>query len=169
MRSKHIIAPWYNDYYTEEIDHVIVYDAHTLAVVGTKAQPDLHLKLGLGPTPRHFYHPLTTEFVKKYNWQIAPNTGPYQILSFKKGKQVVFERKKSWWAQDLRYFKNRFNVDRVVYTVVRDFNLAWEYFKKGKLDVFGITLQDTSEKSHLEFVAQQSCRLSVKWNRAPLH
>jgi microcin C transport system substrate-binding protein len=45
MRSEFIVAPFYNDYYTREIDRVIVYDDHTLAVVGTKAKPDLHLHI----------------------------------------------------------------------------------------------------------------------------
>jgi microcin C transport system substrate-binding protein len=140
MRSKHIIAPWYNDYYTKEIDKVIVYDDHILAVVGTKADPDLHLKLGLIPTPRHFYGKLDKDFVKKYNWKIVPNTGPYQIYDFKKGKYVKFKRKKNWWAKDLQYFKNRFNVDKVMFNVVRNYNLLWTYFKKAKVDVFGLTL-----------------------------
>jgi len=140
MRSKHIIAPWYNDYYSKEIDKVIVYDDHTLAVVSTKAQPDLHLKIGISPTPRHFYGELGEDFVGRYNWKIAPNTGPYQISDFKKGKYIKFKRKKDWWAKDLRYFKNRFNVDRVVFKVVRDINILWEYFKKAKVDVFPITM-----------------------------
>lgn len=140
MRSKHIIAPWYNDYYTKEIDKVIVYDDYTLAVVGTKAEPDLHLKLGISPTPRHFYGELGKDFVRKYNWKIVPNTGPYQISDFKKGKYVKFKRKKDWWARDLRYYKNRFNVDKVIFSVVRDYNILWEYFKKGRLDVFSITI-----------------------------
>lgn len=138
MRSKHIVAPWYNNYYTEMIDKVIVFDDHTLAVVSTKARPDIHFYLSIGPTPRHFYGELKEDFVRKYNWKIVPNTGAYQISDFKKGKYVKFKRKKNWWAKDLYYFKNRFNVDRVIYTVVRNENLEWEYFKKGKLDVFSI-------------------------------
>ena len=140
MRSKHIIAPWYNDYYTKEIDRVVVYDDHTLAVVGTKAEPDLHLKLGLNPTPEHFYGNINKDFVKKYNWKIVPNTGPYQIYDFKKGKYVKFKRKKNWWGKDLQYFKNRFNVNKVIFNVVRDYNLLWTYFKKAKVDAFGLTL-----------------------------
>ncbi len=136
MRSKFIVAPWYNDYYTKEIDKVVVYDDYTLAVVGTKAEPDLHLKLSLSPTPRHYYGKLGKEFVRRYNWKIVPNTGPYQIAEFKKGKYVKFKRKKDWWARDLTYFKNRFNVNRVVYTVVRNDNMEWEYFKKAKVDIF---------------------------------
>jgi microcin C transport system substrate-binding protein len=140
MRSKHIVAPWYNDYYTKEIDRVIVYDDHTFAIVGTKAQPDLHLKITIGPTPRHFYCELDENFVRDHNWRVAPNTGPYQITRFKKGRYVVFERKKDWWARDRRYFQNRFNVDRVRYTVIRDVNLQWEYFLKARLDNFGLTM-----------------------------
>jgi microcin C transport system substrate-binding protein len=140
MRSKHLIAPWYNDFYTREIEKVTIYDDHTLAVTATKRKPELHLWVSLGPIARHYYGNLDQEFVRKYNWKIAPNTGPYQISDFKKGKYVKFKRKKDWWARDLRYFKNRFNVDRILYTVVRDFNLMWEYFKKARIDVFGITL-----------------------------
>lgn len=140
MRSKHIVAPWYNDFYTKEIDRVIVYDDHTLAVIGTKAQPDLHMKLGMSPTPRHYFGTLGEDFVRRYNWKIVPNTGPYQMSDFKKGKFVKFSRKKDWWARDLHYFKNRFNVNRVIYTVIRDENIEWEYFKKAKIDVFSLLL-----------------------------
>ncbi len=142
MRSKHIVAPWYNDYYTKEIDKVIVYDDYTLAVVNTRPVPDLHLKIGISPIPRHFYSTLDEDFVMKYNWMIAPNTGPYQISNFKKGKFIKFIRKKDWWAEDLLYFKNRFNADNVIFTVIKDFNIMWEYFKKCKIDVFGITIPD---------------------------
>jgi len=139
MRSKHIIAPWYNDYYTKEIEKVVVYDDYTLAVVSTKAQPDLYLKLGISPVPRHFYGSIDNNFVQKYNWKIVPNTGPYQIYDFKKGKYIKFKRKQNWWAKDFYYFKNRFNVDKVVFHVVRDYNMIWTYFKKAKGDVFNIT------------------------------
>ncbi len=142
MRSKNIVEPWYNDYYTQEIEKVIVYDDYTLAVVSTKAVPDLHLKLGIGPTPKHYYGDLSEDFVRKYNWEIVPNTGAYQISDFKKGKDITFERKKDWWGADLRYFKNRFNADKVVFNVVRDINMQWEYFKKAKQDVFGITIPE---------------------------
>lgn len=142
MRSKHIVAPWYNDYYTKEIERVDVFDDHTLAVVSTKAEPELHLKLSISPTPRHFYGELGPDFVRRFNWKIAPNTGPYQISEFKKGRFIKFKRVKDWWAADLHYFKRRFNVDRVIFTVVRDLNMMWAYFKKAKIDVFGLTLPE---------------------------
>ena len=142
MRSEHIIAPWYNDYYTKEIEAVLVYDDYTIGVKSTKSVPDLYLKLGISPTPRHYFGTLDETFVQTYNWKIVPNTGAYEISEFKKGKFIKFKRKKDWWAKDRKYFKNRFNVDIVVFDVIRDNNLQWEYFKKGKLDVFGLTMPE---------------------------
>jgi microcin C transport system substrate-binding protein len=140
MRSEHIIAPWYNDYYSKEIEAVNVYDDYTIGVKSTKAVPDLHFKLGISPTPKHYFGVLDESFVQNYNWKIVPNTGAYQISEFKKGKFIKFKIKKDWWAKDRKYLKNRFNVDKVVFDVIRDSNLQWEYFKKGKLDAFGLTM-----------------------------
>lgn len=140
MRSEHIIAPWYNDYYTKEIEKVMVFDDYTIGIKSTKAVPDLHLKIGIGPVPRHYFGILDDTFVQKYNWATVPNTGAYQISKFDKGKFITFKRKKDWWAKDKRYFKNRFNVDFVRFEVIRDINLQWEHFKKGELEVFGLTM-----------------------------
>jgi microcin C transport system substrate-binding protein len=139
MRSKNIVAPFYNNYYTNEIDRVIKYSEDTIAVVSKKALPDLHLRVPIGPTPRHFYGKIPKDFVKRYNWKVVPNTGPYQISKIKKGKSVTFKRNKNWWAKDLRYFKGRFNVDKVIYTVIREDKSAFEYFKKGRLDSYDLS------------------------------
>jgi microcin C transport system substrate-binding protein len=120
----------------------VVYDDHTLAVVAAKAVPDLHLRIAIGPTPRHFYGTLGPDFISAYNWKIVPNTGAYQISDFEKGRSVRFKRKENWWAEDLRFFRHRFNVDKVIFTVVRDTNLMWEYFKKRRLDTFGLNLPE---------------------------
>ena len=141
MRSKDIVAPWYNTFYKDEMGEVVIYDRYTISVSSAKPRPrnELANYVAIGPTPRHFYKSLKN-FVKKYNWKVAPNTGPYQISKIKKGKSITFKRKKDWWARDLKYFKNRFNVDKVKYKVIRDMNVAWQHFKKGKLDMFDLTL-----------------------------
>ncbi len=143
MRSKEIVAPWYNNFFKDEVDKVVIFDRYTLSISSTKPRPrdELHIYVSENTRPiaSHFYKDMKG-FVQKYNWKVAPNTGPYKITSVKKGKSITFERKKDWWAKDLKYYKNRFNVDKVIFTVIRDNNLAWEHFKKGKLDVFDTTL-----------------------------
>jgi len=140
MRSKHIVAPWYNNHYTTEIENVIKYDDHTIAVVGGKVKPkdDLTYYYGIGPVPEHF-HQLDEDWVRNYNWKPEPNTGPYQVSKVKKGKYIEFKRKQDWWAKDKRYNRNRFNVDKFRLSVIRDMNVAYQHFLKGELDTFPIT------------------------------
>lgn len=139
MRSKNIVAPWYNNYYTEKIERVIKYDTYTIAVVSKNPVPELHLKVTISPTPKHFYGNIPKDFVRRFNWKIAPNTGAYDINKVNKGKFVTLKRKKKWWAREKKYFKGRFNVDTIRYTVIRDLNTAFEYFKKNQLDSFSLT------------------------------
>lgn len=141
-RSKNIVDPWFNDYYTKEIETIVKYDDHTIGIFAPKPKPDLHLFLALSPQPKHFYKVIDKDFPTKYNWVVVPNTGPYQITEVNKGKSIVFTRNKNWWAKDRRFFKNRFNVDRVEYRVIRDMTVAFEHFKKGTLDAMVITMPE---------------------------
>ncbi|MDB2447101.1 extracellular solute-binding protein [bacterium] len=141
MRSKHIVAPWYNHHYTNEIEAITKHSPWVLSVKTAKPHPKKLLldNANQTPVPAHF-HKLDKDWIKNYNWKTEPNTGPYMITDFKKGKNVVFTRKKNWWASERKYYKNRFNVDRVFFKVVRDLNAQWEYFKKGELETMGLTL-----------------------------
>ncbi len=139
MRSKYIQAPWYNDYYTKEIEKVTNHGDLILSVSATKKIPDLWQTTAISPMPKHFYGKLNKNFISEYNWKIEPNTGPYILKDFSKGKHLLFERKKDWWAKDLRYFKNRFNADYIRIDVIRDQNVAFEHFRKGLIDSFAAT------------------------------
>ena len=140
MRSKYIVAPWYNNYYSEEIKEVKKYDDYTISITGATAKPkkDLHYYYGLGPTPRHFYK-LDKNWVQNYNWKIAPNSGPYQLTKIEKGEYLEFTLKDNWWGKDLRYFKNRYNVKKIRVKVIRDEEVAFQYFLKGDLDVYNLS------------------------------
>ena len=140
-RSKHIVAPWYNKHYSEEIVDIIKNAPRTIAIVGARAKPkkDLHYYYSIQPRPEHFHH-LNDQWVNSNNWEIEPNTGPYQVTNIRKGKSIEFSRKNDWWAQEDRFLRHRFNVDRVLIKVVRDPNTAFKYFERGELDIFNLTL-----------------------------
>ena len=144
MRSKNINAPWYNNHYTNEITDISKYDDHTISITGRVAKPkdELHYYYGISPTPKHFYKEIKKDWVKKHNWKIVPNTGPYQISKIKKGKQITFLRKKEWWAAERPLNKNRFNADKVLLKVIRDTNIAYKHFEKGELDSYTLVLPD---------------------------
>lgn len=141
MRSKHILEPWYNNYYSEIVTDVIKFDDHTIAVRAADAKPEIELlfTVAISPTPRHF-HRIDENWVKSYNWKIEPNTGPYIIHDLRKGRYVEFMRKPDWWGNDKRYFRHRFNPDFVRVKVIRDQNVAFNHFRKGDLDTFPLLM-----------------------------
>lgn len=143
MRSKHIVAPWYNNYYSKEITDVSKYDDYTISVTLGSAKPreDVLLNTSISPTPEHF-HQLDKNWVQWANWKIAPTTGAYHIGNFRKGRYIDFVKVDNWWGKDLRYYKHRFNVDKVRIKVVRNVNVGWNLFLKGELDSYGLVLPE---------------------------
>ena len=143
MRSKEIVAPWYNNYYTERIRDAKRYDDHTIGIQGADPKPlfEMHYEYAFGPVPKHFHEPrMTADWVQATNWEIEPNTGPYQISEVDKGKTIEMSRKADWWANDERYLRHRFNPDKIRYRVIRELNVAYQHFVKGELDTFGLVL-----------------------------
>lgn len=137
MRSKYILAPWYNNYYSEIIADVVKYDEYTIGILGAVAKPrdEMLFEYSISPVPAHF-HLLDENWVRDYNWKIAPNTGPYRISEIRKGKFIEFRRKTDWWGNNKQYFRHRFNPDFVRIKLIRDANIAYQYFRKGELDSF---------------------------------
>ncbi|CAH0534204.1 hypothetical protein VST7929_02117 [Vibrio stylophorae] len=148
MRSKDIVSPWYNDFYTNELSGVIKYDDHTLAVVSAKPRnaDELMYYVNLTPRPAHFYaNPkndvnqdgVEDNYVRRFNFKPEPVTGPYRIAKIRKGKTVEFHHMgQDWWGYHNRYYQNRFNVAKIRIKVIRDMDIALKYFEKGKLDSF---------------------------------
>nr|WP_232306935.1 extracellular solute-binding protein [Aeromonas tecta] len=141
MRSKEINDPWYNNYYSTQIQDVTKFDDHTLSISSgnEKSRQDLLQSLPFSPEPSHAIT-LSGDWVKEYNWKILPVTGAYRLSEVKKGKSVSFERVKDWWGNDERYFQHRFNPDRIEIKVLRDQNIAWQHFLRGELDTFGLVM-----------------------------
>lgn len=153
-RSKDIVAPWYNDYYTKTIGDVVKIDEHTISVstVEEKNEEELMLTLGgLGPKPEHFFNRgkdengdgVDDDFVRKYNFKAEPTAGPYTLDKIKKGKSLTLKHVgEDWWGYDNKYYQNRYNVDKIRFTIIRDDDVARQHFEKGKLDVFDLTLPE---------------------------
>lgn len=143
MRSEVIRAPWYNNYFSEEIVDVTAFDDYTISVTAgsPKSERELLNTVGLSPQPKHFYE-LTDDWVRRYNWAQAPVTGAYVFDKVKRGRSISFKRLDDWWANDLKYYRHRFNVDHIRLSVVRDMNIAYRHFLRGDIDTFGLILPE---------------------------
>ena len=144
-QSPHIVAPWYNNWYGTQYTNITKFDDHTFSVTVLEAKPDMDIRvLSMGAMPRHFFGELDEDFVERFQWKFAPTTGPYMVRDedIRKGRSIALTRKKDWWAKDKKFFRNRFNPDRIVLNVIRDTPKRFEAFKRGDLDRFGLNLSE---------------------------
>jgi microcin C transport system substrate-binding protein len=135
--SDFLVDPFGKNYFTEQIVDVVKHDDYTISVVGAHAKPhdELLYEYGMSPEPRHF-HKLDENWVKDYDWRLEPSTGAYHTARVEKGRFIELERTANWWGDALKYNQHRFNVDKIRIDVIRDDDVAFEYFLRGELDSY---------------------------------
>lgn len=144
-QSPYIVAPWYNNWYSTQYINITKFDDHHFSITIPEAKPDMDSRvLELRPAPQHFYKELGDDYVERYQWKFQPTTGPYIIeeKDIKKGVSIALTRNKDWWAKDNKFWKHRYNPDRVHISVIRDTPKVFEAFKRGDLDQFGLNLAE---------------------------
>ena len=137
-QSDYIVAPWYKNWYSTQFTNITRYDDLTFSITIPEAKPDMDSRvLELRPMPRHFYQELGDDYVDRYQWRFQPTTGPYIIKDkdINKGTSIALTRLQDWWAKDNKFWKNRYNLDRVQLTVIRDTAKVFEAFKKGDIEL----------------------------------
>ena len=137
-QSSYIRAPWSNNFYHRNFTELAVYDETRFSVSMAEAKPDMSrfVLYDLRPIPRHFFMDLGDDYPERYQWRFMPTTGAYVIKDedIRKGRSITFTRLDDWWAKDAKFWRNRYNPDRIHFTVIRDKAKAFESFKKGELD-----------------------------------
>lgn len=143
--SDNVVNPYGKQYYREEIAQIAVYDDRTLSV--SLPKPHLYapaLAGGVTPSSPKFYAEYGPDYSERYQWRFPPTTGAYELLpeDLVKGVSITQTRVKDWWAKDRKYYRYRFNPDKMVYTVVRDESKAFEFFRAGMIDTAFLTLPE---------------------------
>lgn len=152
--SDDIVNPYAKQFFRENVAGFTAYSERLLSISLPEAQLYAPALAGaLTPSPPHFYADYGPDYTERYQWKFPPTTGAYEVLpeDIVKGVSVTQTRVKDWWAKDRKYYKHRFNPDRIVYTVVRDESKAFELFRAGELDSFYLTRPDYwYEKSEMD-------------------
>jgi len=145
FQSTYIVAPWYNNWYGTQYTNITKFDDLTFSISVPAAKPDMDSRvLSLRPVAEHFFRELGEDYVDRYQWKFEPTTGAYIINDddIKKGRSIVLTRQKDWWAKDKKFWRNRFNTDRIHLAVIRDTPKVFEAFKRGDIDQFGLNLAE---------------------------
>ena len=143
--SEDIVAPWYNNWYKTQYTNITKYDDYTISMTIPIMRPHFEDKvLGLSPMPQHFYKELGEDYVDRYQWRFVPTPGAYIVRDedIQKGRSITLTRLEDWWAKDKKYFRNRFNAEKIRLTVIRDDAKQFEAFKRGDLDMFRLNLAE---------------------------
>ena len=169
--SDHIVNPYAKQFYRENIAQIAIYDDTMVSVSlpETKAYAAA-LAGAITPSAPHFYSEYGADYNERYQWRFPPTTGAYEIRpdDVVKGVSITQTRVKDWWARDRKYYKHRFNPDKIVHTVVRDESKAFELFRAGELDTFYLTRPELwYEKSEIEPVHKGYIERVTFYNRYP--
>ena len=166
-------APYYKQYLREEISQITIYDDHTFAVTFPTAKSELGMYNTIGtfpPAPPHFYEGFGPDFEERYNWRHQPTTGPYFVDEdgLNKGVSITLTRKKDWWGNDKKFYRYRYNPDKIIWRVVQDADKAFGLFRAGVLDMALISNpQFWYEKSEIEPVFNGYMERYWWYNRFP--
>lgn len=140
--SDFIINPYAKQYFRENIAQIMVYDDRTLSISLPEAQLfGIAIAGELRPSAPHYYKDYGPDYNDRYQWKFPPTTGAYEVLpdDIVMGVSITQTRVKDWWAKDRKFYRYRYNTDKIVHTVVRDESKAFELFRAGLLDTFFLT------------------------------
>lgn len=118
------------------VSHLRVHGDHLLSVKLRRPMSADEAAALLHPAEPGFYNaPAGSDIRSIYAQRIPPSTGAYTVGRVVRGRMVELRRISNWWAQDLPFYRNRFNVDHIEHHFLTDEAQVWEFLKKGKIDV----------------------------------
>ncbi|HYF33738.1 MAG TPA: extracellular solute-binding protein, partial [Prosthecobacter sp.] len=129
--------PFGNEWFSQQYTNITRYDRHTMSITLKDAKPLPQYDTNFAPVSRRFYSEFGPDFEQRYQWRCRPSSGAYivQEEDIQFGRSITLTRVKDWWARDKKFYRNRFNVDRIVFRVVRLQEKVMELFKLGEIDV----------------------------------
>nr|MCU0797310.1 extracellular solute-binding protein [Akkermansiaceae bacterium] len=136
--SEYLTETYYRAYYGDQFWGISTYGDDYLCVRIAYPKPLAPFFANLAPFQEEFYREFGPDFEERYNWRPRPTTGAYMIRSedLVFGRSIAMTRVTDWWAKDRKYYKNRFNVDRIEYRLVRDEEKIFQMFLRGDMDTY---------------------------------
>ena len=137
--SPYLTEPFYRAYYGEQYWGIASYGKDYLCIRLAFPKPLTAGFAGfIAPFQEEFYREFGPDFESRYAWRPRPTTGAYKIEKedILKGRSISLTRVKDWWAKDRKYFKHRYNPDRIEYIQVRDEEKVFQLFLRGDIDIY---------------------------------
>ncbi|MEM1084567.1 MAG: extracellular solute-binding protein [Verrucomicrobiota bacterium] len=168
--SPYLTPPFYRNYYGEQFWGISKYGPDYLCIRLAYPKPIAPYFASVSPFQEEFYREFGPDFEARYNWRTRPTTGAYMILDedVVKGRSISLTRNHDWWARDLKYYRNRFNPDKIEFRLIRDPEKAFQMFLQGDIDFH--SLNDPKkwyEKTEIEEVFEGYIERATFYNVYP--
>lgn len=125
-------SPIYASYWGDVKEVRATGERRVLFIFKNNQNKELPLILGQMPVlPKHFWD--GRDFAEPLA-EPPVGSGPYKIESFEFGRRITYARDETYWGADIPVNKGQNNMDRIVYEVFRDREVATEAFKAGAFD-----------------------------------
>ncbi len=132
-------SPFYNKYYANVVKAEKTGEREVTFTFDKPGNRELPNILGdLVVLPKHWWEGTDAagkkRDISRSTLEPPLGSGPYKILSFSPGQEIIWARVPDYWAATLPTKVGRGNTDRRKFDYYRDPSAAWEAFKKGGLD-----------------------------------
>ncbi|TGK10267.1 ABC transporter substrate-binding protein [Leptospira fletcheri] len=74
----------------------------------------------------------------KENFEFPVVSGPYELLSAKKGRYIRLKRRGDYWMRAYPFYKGSDNFDVLLFKVYTEEAVAFQAFKKGDIDIYPV-------------------------------
>lgn len=89
----------------------------------------------LHPAEPGFYAEFGSDYRERFAQRIPPTTAAYTVGRTQRGRLVELVHVPNWWAANEKFYRHRFNADRIEHHFLNDEAQTWELFLRGGLDV----------------------------------
>jgi microcin C transport system substrate-binding protein len=121
--------------YYGDVKGATIIDPQTIRFDFKVKNRELPLIMGeLAVLPKHIYGVPGKDFIKQFANVKPIGSGPYTIKSFEFGRQVIYERNKSWWAVNEPFARGAYNFDEIHVKYYKDRSAQMEGFKARDFD-----------------------------------
>jgi microcin C transport system substrate-binding protein len=112
------------------------------------------------------------QYLDRFQNAFTAMSGPYTVRpeDVRMGQSLALTRRKNWWGAKNPAFSGLYNLDTIVYEVVKDPSLAYEKAKKGDLDLYIVPKAQwwAEEIPKLDPVKRGLLRMLKIYNDAPI-
>lgn len=110
------------------------------------------------------------EFLKKFQWDMPPGSGPYVMRpeDLRKQKSFTLTRLADWWGKDEPSNTGQYNFDKLKFLFIEDENLQYEKLLAGEIDWLNVNRSSTwVQKYNIDEVKRGLVRKMKIWNDKP--